>query len=126
MKKRKGSEELCTGDADFLSFPGFHSGCDGLRGSQQFRRWRQSQRVDAVTLGKGSEFFFSWWRIGEHGVEIGLSNISRASADCIFYVQELAQRGWQARHQFLPGEYLASGAKGCEPYALHDPIPVLE
>src|SRR5260221_11822771 len=72
------------------AFCRFSSGFDGLRERQQSRTWGQSQGMDAVTFSKCSEFFFSWWRIGEHGVEIGLSNISRASADSIFYVQEFA------------------------------------
>jgi hypothetical protein len=52
MKPRQRLEELLTGEADILRFTGFHSGCDGLRGTEQYRRWRQSERGDPVTLIK--------------------------------------------------------------------------
>ena len=76
MKPRQRLEELLTGDTNFLSFAGFHSRIDGLHGCQQFRMRWQSKRRDPVTFVKESEFSFGWWRIGEHGMEIGVSKIS--------------------------------------------------
>src|SRR6266496_586130 len=75
---------------------------------------------------KGSEFCFRWERVGEHGIEIGVSKISGVPSDSIFYLQELTQCRWERRHQFLPGEYLASGAKSGGSDATHDPIPEVE
>ena len=126
MKPRQRLEELLTGDANLLRFAGFHSGFDGLREPHEFRWWRQGERGDAVAAGKGYEFCFRWRRVGEHGIAIGVSKISGVPGDSIFYLQELTQCRWERRRQFLPGEYLASGAKSCGSDAAHDPIPVFE
>jgi len=71
VKPRQRVQELLAGKANFLSLAGFHSSFDELRGSEQFRMWRQNERGDPVTFVKESEFFFPWWRIGEHAIEIG-------------------------------------------------------
>src|SRR5439155_7307693 len=75
---------------------------------------------------KAASFAFDGGESVSMVLAIGVSKISGVPSDSIFYLQELTQCRWERRHQFLPGKYLASGAKSGGSDATHDPIPVFE
>ncbi len=52
--------------------------------------------------------------------------ISARWHDSIFHAHKILQGTWQARGQFLPGQYLASSAKSGGSYAAHNQEPVLK
>src|SRR5271165_6401199 len=86
---------------------------------------RTSVVIRSLSLKKAS-FSFRGGESVSMLLRLDHSKVSRVSGDSIFYEQELAQRRWQARRQFLPREYLALGAESCGSYALHDPIPLFQ